>query len=559
MDGLGTILGIALGPYLPGDNETVKSMLGATIGNFTMNLGRKVISTSTGLVGKCFNKKYYCLTVDKEENNPIYLKIQKYIVNKHLEIMNKCKLEPHNGEIIFTIKDSRFRKPITDTFKGHTMILKINSSQKSKSSTNSDGSTNNNTNAIDDSELEHKINISSKTAKIPIIKEFIDEICQFKKDSEKLTIYRALKREIDSDNKKSNTSAVIYWSEITSINNKRIANTILSEKNNKDIYEDIKTFMDSEDRYNEKGIPYNRGYLLHGQPGTGKTSNIKSIAAEYKLPVFMIQMDIINDDSQLIKLFTSISEHIGTKRYVLVFEDFDRCSVFTENWRSKSNVSMSAILNELDGIAESHGRLFFITANNRDRFNNVEDVHALFRPGRIDKICEISHCTPKQTQKLVKHLIGMDIELDKVGEKNITPAQLTSLLHKNMDSEEALKELKEKILNHDVSSLAAKEDILGDSINPANGRRRVKYRGSSLKRYRDGSVGVINRRKSKIKHLNGDIKKIRKKYRSIKKIKETIAKQEDLLEKSVQADKKRKAKDMARRAREKAKKKIARK
>ena len=35
---------------------------------------------------------------------------------------------------------------------------------------------------------------------------------------------------------------------------------------------DIKDFQDSGEWYMSKGVPYRRGYLLFGPPGTGKTS-----------------------------------------------------------------------------------------------------------------------------------------------------------------------------------------------------------------------------------------------------------------------------------------------
>lgn len=39
---------------------------------------------------------------------------------------------------------------------------------------------------------------------------------------------------------------------------------------------DVKEFLASESWYGERGIPFRRGYLLWGAPGTGKTSLIQS-------------------------------------------------------------------------------------------------------------------------------------------------------------------------------------------------------------------------------------------------------------------------------------------
>jgi chaperone BCS1 len=39
------------------------------------------------------------------------------------------------------------------------------------------------------------------------------------------------------------------------------------------LVEDVKEFLDIEDWYTELGIPHHRGYLLHGPPGTGKSTS----------------------------------------------------------------------------------------------------------------------------------------------------------------------------------------------------------------------------------------------------------------------------------------------
>jgi len=61
---------------------------------------------------------------------------------------------------------------------------------------------------------------------------------------------------------------------------KRLSNTFLSEDVNRELLNDISIFMNSKEKYMNKGISYKRGYILHGPPGTGKTSIIQAIASE---------------------------------------------------------------------------------------------------------------------------------------------------------------------------------------------------------------------------------------------------------------------------------------
>jgi len=65
---------------------------------------------------------------------------------------------------------------------------------------------------------------------------------------------------------------------------KRPLNSIVLDPGVKElILEDAKDFLGSRAWYAERGIPFRRGYLLYGAPGSGKTSVIHSLAGELGL------------------------------------------------------------------------------------------------------------------------------------------------------------------------------------------------------------------------------------------------------------------------------------
>ena len=67
------------------------------------------------------------------------------------------------------------------------------------------------------------------------------------------------------------------WSLAGSRPKRPLSSVVLDKGVKEHILADAKEFMESEKWYAERGIPWRRGYLLHGFPGTGKTSLSKYI------------------------------------------------------------------------------------------------------------------------------------------------------------------------------------------------------------------------------------------------------------------------------------------
>ncbi|KAF8061607.1 P-loop containing nucleoside triphosphate hydrolase protein [Lyophyllum atratum] len=193
---------------------------------------------------------------------------------------------------------------------------------------------------------------------------------------------------------------------------------------------DTKDFLKSEKWYADRGIPFRRGYLLHGVPGSGKSSLIHAIAGQLMLDIYVVSLSASwISDSTLTTLMGRVPA-----RCILLLEDLDAAFVRSstreggneekekkegppeqaqqhhggggirggrsrrDNQLSDVNtLSLSGLLNALDGVAAAEGRLLFATTNHLDRLDP-----ALSRPGRMDVWVEFKNASKWQAEALAE-------------------------------------------------------------------------------------------------------------------------------------------------------------
>ena len=142
------------------------------------------------------------------------------------------------------------------------------------------------------------------------------------------------------------------------------------------IIADVQKFLDSKSRYVELGIPYHRGYLFHGPPGNGKTSMVSAMAKELGLNLCMLQLTDTDDQGLMEALSTM------PPKSLLVLEDVD-CVMPERESNGRKGVTMSGLLNAIDGLATPSGQSIVMTTNYVDQLDS-----ALKRPGRCDMTIE---------------------------------------------------------------------------------------------------------------------------------------------------------------------------
>uniref|UniRef100_A0A0E0E8C8 AAA+ ATPase domain-containing protein n=1 Tax=Oryza meridionalis TaxID=40149 RepID=A0A0E0E8C8_9ORYZ len=190
----------------------------------------------------------------------------------------------------------------------------------------------------------------------------------------------------------------------------------------KDIMDDLDAFRDGKDYYARIGKAWKRGYLLHGPPGTGKSTMIAAMANYLDYDIYDVELTSVATNTDLRRLF------IETKgKSIIVIEDID-CSVDLTGKRKKrsphaaaaaaaaepgdaakdesaSKVTLSGLLNVIDGLWSACGgeRIVVFTTNHVGKLDP-----ALIRRGRMDKHIEMSYCCFETFKILAKNYLAID-------------------------------------------------------------------------------------------------------------------------------------------------------
>lgn len=130
------------------------------------------------------------------------------------------------------------------------------------------------------------------------------------------------------------------------------------------------------------GCIWRRGYLLEGPPGTGKSSFVFAVAGKLNKAIYIINASTIRDDNTLQRAMNIASNGI------VVMEDIDAINISKVRQKDAEpvktdmegyGITLSGLLNAIDGVGASDGRILFLTSNQPDKLDS-----ALLRPGRID-------------------------------------------------------------------------------------------------------------------------------------------------------------------------------
>lgn len=179
-------------------------------------------------------------------------------------------------------------------------------------------------------------------------------------------------------------------------------NVFIPAAQEKQIIDGVTKFCKAEKWYREHCIPYHYGIMLHGNPGTGKSSVVQAITNLIDCDVYYIPGDrlseaVVNEEwlrfASKDRMRVVVIEDLDTSRFTL--ERSDNKEEFA--FRNTRVATIGTFLNMIDGFANHEKVIYIFTTNHIDRLDP-----AVIRPGRVDLCLEIDYINEETFKKFCR-------------------------------------------------------------------------------------------------------------------------------------------------------------
>ncbi|XVF15804.1 hypothetical protein REPUB_Repub09cG0187900 [Reevesia pubescens] len=219
------------------------------------------------------------------------------------------------------------------------------------------------------------------------------------------------------------------------------------------ILQDLQRFLRRKDHYRKVWKAWKRGYLLYGPPGTGKSSLIVVMANYLNFDVYDLELTDVRCNSELKRLLVATGN-----RSILVVEDIE-CTVELQDRMAEARVTLSGLLNFIDGLWSSYGddRTIVFTTNHKAKLDPT-----LLRSGRMDVHIHMSYCSLCGFRILASNYLGIKDHLlfgeieEAIRTIKVTSAKVAKQLLRSDDLETVIQDLIEFLKVKKIENQQAK-------------------------------------------------------------------------------------------------------
>jgi SpoVK/Ycf46/Vps4 family AAA+-type ATPase len=183
---------------------------------------------------------------------------------------------------------------------------------------------------------------------------YMDELRKMEDNSRYLYELKTMKQNNNDEEEGSGDSHVLY-NRYKLSDDKTFESLFFRQKDN--LLNIINHFQAKSGKFAVSGYPHKLGLLLHGPPGTGKTSMIKALAQYTGRSIVSVPLTRISTNSELMDIFFEKRYHVrgecvpvrlGFKDVIFVMEDVDAASKIVRRRNDKRPVLGVAATDQVD-------------------------------------------------------------------------------------------------------------------------------------------------------------------------------------------------------------------
>lgn len=260
---------------------------------------------------------------------------------------------------------------------------------------------------------------------------------------------------------------------------------IISDEKKKMIKESVNDIFDNAETLKKFGISVQRGLILHGDPGTGKTQICRALANEAKCSVLYALPTDFQKAGSGVRAVTDMAKDLSP--CILIIEDMDWIALDRSAGRAGF---VMELMNQMDGI-EAFGDIITIGTTNRK--DDLEDAVSN-RPGRFDRLIEIGYPEKDQIKNMIisfcKEWDISSIDLDKI--TNIL-SDLSGAHIKEYCKTAAIYAVRDKSFSEDENTLILKKNHFNDAWEEVKNKNMSSYLETKAKADNGGSFGFAQK------------------------------------------------------------------